>query len=125
MKILIVEDQPFEMEILNRLLKKGNHEILTATYRNEAVCIIRENRPDMVITDTQLPILSDEKPEKDIGIEIVREARRMRPSVRTWLVSGDMVPALQAKALGYGAEKAFAKSNIKDELIASGIIPPQ
>jgi len=112
------------MEVLKCLLEKGNHQILTATYLNEAVRIIRENSPEMVITDTQLPILSDEMPENDIGVEIVREAQRMSPPIRVWLVSGNMIPTLQAKALGYGAEKAFAKIALRSELIAAGIISP-
>ena len=123
MTILIIEDYLPQLMLLKRLLQKGKHKIISAMCRNEGIRLMKEEKPDLVITDTQLPILEDSMPENKIGVEIVREAQRMKPHPRVWLVSNGMTDELKAEALRYGAEKAVVKDYLEAYLVAAKIIP--
>jgi len=54
MKILIVDDEPGNVALLANALK-GNYEILTANNGYEAISVVREQRPDLVLLDVMMP----------------------------------------------------------------------
>lgn len=55
-KILIVDDEPINIRVLNGLLKYENYNIITAVCGEEAIKIIDSNRDlDLVILDMMLP----------------------------------------------------------------------
>lgn len=56
-KILIVEDDPELLELERSILKK-EYETMTAASGEEAIKLIREKRPDMVLLDVLLPTMS-------------------------------------------------------------------
>ncbi|MCX5707750.1 MAG: response regulator [Candidatus Omnitrophica bacterium] len=54
-KILIVDDEPdvLKMEVFR--VKKMGHEVFTATNGQEALEMIRDKKPDLVLLDVRLP----------------------------------------------------------------------
>lgn len=55
-RILVVEDDDWLLFVLRDILKRiENCEILTARNGNEAVSILTETSPDLLITDLRLP----------------------------------------------------------------------
>ena len=54
-KILVVEDNPMNMELVTDLLKAKSFEVLQATAVPEAREILRETKPDLILLDIQLP----------------------------------------------------------------------
>jgi len=55
MRILIVEDNPVNMELFRDLLEIKGHEIMEANTGSEAVSMAMENIPDLILMDIQLP----------------------------------------------------------------------
>jgi len=66
-KILIVEDNPLNMRLLEMTLRAKNYTLLKATDGEEALDMAMRERPDLIIMDIQLPKMS--------GLEVTRKLR--------------------------------------------------
>jgi two-component system cell cycle response regulator DivK len=53
--ILIVDDNPVNMKLIRVLLSGEGYEIRTACDANEALAVLQEFRPDLILMDIQLP----------------------------------------------------------------------
>jgi len=67
-RILIVDDEPPIIDVLEYNLKKANYEVIVARDGQEALEKARRQRPDLVILDLMLPKLD--------GLEVCRALRR-------------------------------------------------
>lgn len=56
-RILLVEDNPASLELMRFLLQSAGHELLLATNGMEAIQHLRDELPDMVLTDIQMPVV--------------------------------------------------------------------
>lgn len=54
-KVLIVEDNPANMTLATFLLKSAGHTVLSATNAETGLTLAREEQPDLVLMDIQLP----------------------------------------------------------------------
>ncbi len=54
-KILVVEDNPVNMELVRDLLEINNYEVLEATNGQAAIEIATREKPDLILMDIQLP----------------------------------------------------------------------
>lgn len=54
-RILIIEDNATNRRLTQAMLKKGGHKSLVADNADEGLRIVREERPDLVLMDIQLP----------------------------------------------------------------------
>jgi len=68
-KILIVEDNPQNMKLILMTLRRYGYNLLEATDGEEALKIVKGEKPDLIITDIQLPKIG--------GLEITRRLRQM------------------------------------------------
>ena len=68
-KILIVEDNPQNMKLVEMTLRAGNYTLLKATDGEGALDIAIKERPDLIIMDIQLPKLS--------GLEVTKRLREI------------------------------------------------
>jgi len=66
-KILIVEDNPQNMRLVEMSLRVKNYTLLKATDGEEALDMAIGERPDLIIMDIQLPKMS--------GLEVTRKLR--------------------------------------------------
>lgn len=104
MKILIVDDHPIVRAGLRRLLAaEPGTEIHEAADGKEALAAFREQRPDLVILDLNLPGIG--------GIEVILRLRTADPGARVLILSmhDDQIHvtrALQAGACGYVSKQA-------------------
>lgn len=67
-RILAVDDTRALLGLLVDCLEKGGHEVVTAKDGREALDKLREHRPDLVITDLNMPRMN--------GLEFIEAARR-------------------------------------------------
>ena len=67
-KLLLVEDEAGMLEEMQAFLQREGYKVLTARTGNEALSIVRAQRPDLVVLDWMLP-------EKS-GIDVCRELRQ-------------------------------------------------
>jgi CheY-like chemotaxis protein len=54
-RVLIVEDDPFSVELATELVQVDGHQAIVATSGSEALSIARAERPDLILLDLQLP----------------------------------------------------------------------
>ena len=111
-KILIVEDEADIQELIAYNLERAGHRALRATSAEQAVELVREALPDLVIIDWMLPGMS--------GIEL---ARLLKANKRTESVPLIMVTARSAEqdkltGLEIGADDYMTKPFSPRELIA-------
>jgi len=66
-KILIVEDNPRNMRLMEMTLRAKNYALLRATDGEEALDMAGRERPDLIIMDVRLPRMS--------GLEVTRKLR--------------------------------------------------
>ena len=67
--ILVVDDEPDELEVVEMLLISEGYKVLKATNGIEALEVVEEETPDLVILDIMMP-------EMD-GVETCKNMRRM------------------------------------------------
>jgi CheY-like chemotaxis protein len=56
-KILVVEDEPNNLELALRIVRHAGHEATVATDGFAALELAREHRPQLILLDLQLPKL--------------------------------------------------------------------
>lgn len=56
-RILIVEDNEANLELLSYLLSASGHAVLKAENGEQALARLRQELPDLVITDLQMPVM--------------------------------------------------------------------
>jgi len=55
--ILVVDDEPALLRLMSFLLQRKGYVMLTATNGEEALDVVREQRPDLVVLDIMMPRL--------------------------------------------------------------------
>ncbi|MBL8062026.1 MAG: response regulator, partial [Anaerolineales bacterium] len=56
-RILIVDDEPFNIDYLEQELEDLNYELITANNGQEALEKIQSESPDLVLLDIMMPIM--------------------------------------------------------------------
>ena len=79
-KILIAEDDAIFRDAMERLLESSGYETRSCSCGKEAVARLGEEVFDILITDFQMPGMD--------GLELIRKARNMDPTMAMILVTG-------------------------------------
>ena len=95
-KILIVEDNPLNMRLLEMVLRAKNYTLLKATDGEEALDMAMREQPDLIIMDVQLPKMN--------GLEVTRKLRETSAFSHTPII----------------AITAYAMKGDKERIIESG-----
>lgn len=101
--VLYVEDNEYNRKIVRQLLSRTSYRLLEAPDGEAAMTLVRQDRPDLVLMDVQLPRMS--------GLDVTR-ALRSEPAtadipiivVTSFALSGDDQRAMAAGASGYLAK---------------------
>src|SRR5262249_4131690 len=67
-RILVVEDQEDNRQILRDLLGHSGYELMEAENGEEALAAVAKQRPDLILMDIQLPIMD--------GYEVTRRLKK-------------------------------------------------
>jgi len=104
MKVVVVDDSIIVRE---RLIKMFSHIPSLAIVGEagnsfEALSIIEEKTPDVVVLDIKIP--------GDSGIEVLKKVKKMNSSIITILLTNYPLLQYKEKCLEYGADYFFDKS---------------
>ncbi|MBB3995408.1 two-component system phosphate regulon response regulator PhoB [Sulfitobacter undariae] len=110
--VLVVEDEPAQREVLSYNLEREGFRVIKTGDGNEAVMLVEEERPDLILLDWMLPGTS--------GIEICRQIK-MKPAFRLTpviIVSARTEEADKVRGLEIGADDYVVKPYSLVELLA-------
>jgi two-component system cell cycle response regulator DivK len=99
-RILVVEDQDDNMQILRDLLGSVGYEIIEARDGAEGVKAAKAERPDLILMDIQLPVLDGYEATRQIKADTELRAIPI-VVVTSYALSGDEAKARDAGCDGY------------------------
>ncbi|MFU8823507.1 phosphate regulon transcriptional regulator PhoB [Yoonia sp.] len=110
--VLVVEDEPAQREVLSYNLESEGYRVIKAADGNEALLLIEEEQPDLILLDWMLPGTS--------GIEICRQIKsrpafRMTPVI---MLSARSEEVDKVRGLDTGADDYISKPYSIVELLA-------
>ncbi len=106
--ILIVDDEPNIIEILEIALLEDGMDVLKSTSVREALGVLRERDVDLVISDIRMPDLS--------GVELLCEAKRLAPDTGFIMITAFASTETAIEALQHGAYDYIIKPFRMEEL---------
>ncbi len=111
-KIIVIDDEPYILLLLKKMLEKEGHIVDIATNGVEGIELYHRHGADLIITDIVMP-------EKE-GLETIINLRTENPALKIIAISGggrvDSREYLHSAKL-LGAEKIFQKPFQKNEII--------
>ena len=80
-RLIVVDDDSFTRELYSTILESEGYEVLMAKDGLEALALLTEPLPDLIITDVHMPRMS--------GPELIATVRREFPQIRVLVISSD------------------------------------
>ncbi|NNE92803.1 MAG: response regulator [Verrucomicrobiales bacterium] len=74
-RILLVEDDPDNLNLLTRLLQHNGHEIYSAINAADAVSQALEHVPELILMDLQLPPDDNSPPDPNAGLVATKKIK--------------------------------------------------
>lgn len=114
MNVLVIEDNENNMELISFILAAHQHVVLQACCGQDGIDMAREQRPELILLDIQLPDMS--------GLQVLQELRAMdflsaTPviAVTSYAMTGDAKRLLDAGCDGY-IEKPIDPGHIVEHI---------
>lgn len=113
-RILVVDDQPEVCSLVQKVLERGNYEVLTAWSGEDAVEVLRKQPVDLIIVDKNLPRMH--------GGEVIVQARKLQPNIAVILITAFPEPfSLPPERLDGYLAKPFKSLKTIEEAVASAL----
>ena len=106
--ILVVDDSPDTLEVLQRNLRAKGYQVYTASGVEQAIGTMEQTPVDLVITDLKMPKVS--------GLELIKHLRANCPDVEVMMITGYPTIGSAVDAVKMGAEDYLAKPFTDEEL---------
>ena len=101
--ILYVEDNELNRKIVRDLLRRTSYRLIEAPDGEAGVTIAREQRPDLILMDLQLPKISGIEATRRLRAEAATDATPII-AITSFALSGDEQRAMDAGATAYLAK---------------------
>ncbi len=88
-KILVVDDEIHIVQVIAIKLRNNGFEVLTAENGAQALEIAKTHKPDLVITDYQMPVMT--------GVELIENLRQIEDTAKT--------PVIMLTARGFAIDQ--------------------
>ena len=112
-KVLIVEDNPSNMTLAVFLLESAGHSVLTATDAETGLTLARDEQPDLILMDIQLPGMDGLK----ATIRLKRDAATR--AIPVIALTAQAMKGDEERILAAGCDAYLAKPVRAEELIAA------
>jgi len=110
-RILVVDDAPDTLEVLQRNLASQGYEVFAATGAPEAIRILDQTKVDLVITDYKMPEIS--------GNDLVRHVRENFRDTEVMMITGYATIGGAVAAVKTGAGEYLPKPFTDEELLTT------
>jgi DNA-binding response OmpR family regulator len=108
-RILVVEDDADSCELIATVLGQAGYTVDAVLDGFEALAIVASSRPDLVLTDLQMPGMN--------GIELIRRVHAIDHTLPVVLTTGADTRDLCTAPAAYGAVACMTKPINLDELL--------
>jgi CheY-like chemotaxis protein len=108
--VLVVDDSPVQQLQIQMVLERDGYRVSLANDGLDALRAIEQERPDIVVTDLQMPNMN--------GLELVSEIKTRYPNIPVILATAVGSEMIAAAALQKGASSYVPKSDV-----ATGLSP--
>lgn len=112
-RILVVDDHKEFRRMVSRLLNQEGYDVITADSGVEAIGIIQNQNPDLVLTDIQMP-------DKD-GLTLLRESKDMGAGVDFLILTGHSDESTAIACLQLGAVDYLLKPLENPEILIMSV----
>ena len=109
--IIIVDDAPDTLEMLQRNLSSENYLVFTASSVVEAIRLLESTPVDLVITDLKMPKVS--------GLDLIRHVRENYKDTEVMMITGYATIDGAVEAVKIGAEEYLTKPFTDEELFSA------
>ena len=110
MKILIVDDEELQCELLKGFLEKQGYEVLATSDPQEALRLFEEEPVWLVLLDQKMPGLS--------GQELLERLKRLNPEVRAIMITAYGAVDTAVEVMKLGADDFLEKPIDLEDLLA-------
>jgi YesN/AraC family two-component response regulator len=113
-KVLIIDDEPYILLMLKKMLERAGYEVDLASNGREGMTLFEKGSADLVITDIIMP-------DKE-GLELIIEMKKQSPELKIIAMSGGgrISPESYLEcATHFGAEKVFQKPFRQKDLVSA------
>lgn len=110
-QVMVVDDEPAAVNLIRTVVEKKIDRFTvsdTAYDGKEAMEKIKEARPDVLITDIQMPVMN--------GLELVRMAKELYPGLICVIVSGYQEFEYAKQAIQYGVTEYILKPIVPSDM---------
>jgi DNA-binding response OmpR family regulator len=90
-RIVAIDDQPAMLDLIQLILSQ-DYEVITTFHPEQATALIRQVKPDLILLDVEMPLVS--------GWTILRDIRADEQTAR--------IPVIMITALSGSVDKVFA-----------------
>src|SRR5205814_8504176 len=99
--LLVVDDEPSNLESLERIFAREGLSVVTAPDGKEGLELLRKRRIDVLLTDLMMPGVS--------GVDLLKAARQVSPETEVVLMTGYGTVETPVEALREGAYDCITK----------------
>ena len=112
LKVMVVDDSLTMRKVLSRLLEREGYRVITAIHGVDALQILQEIKPSIILTDIEMPHMD--------GFELVRQLRNDAATAETpiIMISSRTAEKHQSLAKSLGVNDFMGKPIQDDALIA-------
>lgn len=111
-KVVVVEDEPIILRSIVSKIERSNSAfrvVGTALNGADALAVIEQENPDLLITDIQMPWMN--------GLELIRRVRESHPDVLVVILSNYGDFSYAKEALSYGVKEYMIKTPSMEETV--------
>ena len=94
-RVLIVDDEKSIRMTLAEFIREEGHEVFTASDATEALELLVEKKPSVVVTDIILPRMT--------GVALLKRINEMAPDIQVLMITGEPTAETAAEAVRLGA----------------------
>jgi two-component system, OmpR family, alkaline phosphatase synthesis response regulator PhoP len=109
-RVLVVDDEPDVLLLCRLNLEQQGHEVFEAGNGEEALRVVRERRPDLIVLDLMLPGVDG------YGVLEALRSEGSTPGVKVLVLSAKSLQADRDRSRQLGAEAFLTKPFLPDDL---------